>query len=99
MGSLFEELEAREAAARVRVEELEAAITELSGKLVLARDGLERLRITRETVADVLAEITPEAEVPDLAAPAATASSPVAPPTTRPVSHSGSRGVDRGELS
>ncbi|MEU6325292.1 hypothetical protein [Streptomyces sp. NPDC047009] len=46
MGSLFEELEAREAAARVRVEELEAAIAELSGKLVLAQDGLERLRMT-----------------------------------------------------
>ncbi|MFG2480726.1 hypothetical protein [Streptomyces fagopyri] len=61
MGSLFEELEAREAAARVRVEELEAAIAELSGKLALARDGLERLRVTRETVAEVLAEITPEA--------------------------------------
>lgn len=61
MGSLIEELEAREAAARVRVEELEAAIAELSGKLALARDGLERLRITRETVAEVLAEITPEA--------------------------------------
>ncbi len=60
MGSLFEELEAREAAARVRVEELEAAIAELSGKLALAQDGLERLRITRETVAEVLAEITPE---------------------------------------
>jgi len=61
MGSLFEELEAREAAAQVRVEELEAAIAELSGKLALAQDGLERLRITRETVAEVLAEITPEA--------------------------------------
>ena len=52
MGSLFEELEAREAAARVRVEELEAAIAELAGKLALAQDGLERLRITRETVAE-----------------------------------------------
>jgi hypothetical protein len=61
MGSLFEELEAREAAARVRVEELEAAVAELSGRLLLAREGLERLRITRETVAGVLAEITPGA--------------------------------------
>lgn len=42
------------------MEELEAAIAELSGKLAVARDGLERLRITRETVAEVLAEITPE---------------------------------------
>lgn len=41
MGSLFEELEAREAAARVRVEELEAEVAELSGRLELAREGLE----------------------------------------------------------
>ncbi|MFD7836159.1 hypothetical protein [Streptomyces sp. NPDC059761] len=60
MGSLFEELEAREAAARVRVEELEAEVAELSGKLQLAREGLERLRIARETVAEVLAEMMPE---------------------------------------
>ncbi|MFF1747204.1 hypothetical protein [Streptomyces mirabilis] len=60
MGSLFEELEAREAAARVRVEELEAELAELSGKLELAREALERLRIARETVAEVLAEMTPE---------------------------------------
>ncbi|MGW1171235.1 hypothetical protein [Streptomyces sp. NPDC002550] len=60
MGSLFEELEAREAAARVRVEELEAELAGLSGKLELARESLERLRIARETVAEVLAEMTPE---------------------------------------
>ncbi|MCX4790025.1 MULTISPECIES: hypothetical protein [unclassified Streptomyces] len=57
MGSLFEELEAREAAARVRVEELEAEIASVSAKLELAREGLERLRIARETVAEVLAEM------------------------------------------
>ncbi len=57
-----------EAAARVRVEELEAAIAELSGRLALARDGLERLRITRETVAEVLAEIMPQATVAAVAA-------------------------------
>ncbi|WP_377267556.1 hypothetical protein [Peterkaempfera sp. SMS 1(5)a] len=68
MGSLFEELESREAAARVRVEELEAAIAQLSVKLAPARDGLERLRITRETVAEVLAEITPEAAAKAVAA-------------------------------
>ncbi|MFF3878835.1 hypothetical protein [Streptomyces sp. NPDC001978] len=60
MGSLFEELEAREVAARVRVEELEAEVAELAGKLELARESLERLRIARETVAEVLAEMTPE---------------------------------------
>lgn len=37
MGSLFEELEASEAAARVRVEELEAELAALSGTLKLAR--------------------------------------------------------------
>jgi hypothetical protein len=60
MGSLFEELEAREVAARVRVEELEAELAKLSGQLDLARESLERLRIARETVAEVLAEMTPE---------------------------------------
>ncbi|POX41608.1 hypothetical protein [Streptomyces sp. Ru72] len=63
MGSLFEELEAREAAARARVEELEAELAELSGKLELARKRLERLRITRETVTEVLAEMEPEMPV------------------------------------
>ncbi|MDH6580831.1 hypothetical protein [Kitasatospora sp. MAP5-34] len=58
MGSLFEELEAREAAARVRVEEFEAELAAVSAKLELAREGLERLRIARETVAEVLAEMT-----------------------------------------
>ncbi|MCX4615699.1 hypothetical protein OHB25_56590 [Streptomyces mirabilis] len=60
MGSLFEESEAREVAARVRVEELQAEVAVLAGKLELARESLERLRIARETVADVLAEMTPE---------------------------------------
>lgn len=63
MGSLFEELEAREVAARVRVEELEAELAEVSGKLAMAREGLERLRIARETVAEVLAEMSPEKSV------------------------------------
>ncbi|MDX3763151.1 hypothetical protein ACWDBO_48005 [Streptomyces mirabilis] len=62
MGSLFEELEAREAAARVQVEELEAELAELSGKLERARESLKRLRITRETVTEVLAEM--ETEMP-----------------------------------
>lgn len=63
MGSLFEELEAREVAARVRVEDLEAELAEVSGKLAMAREGLERLRIARETVAEVLAEMSPEKSV------------------------------------
>lgn len=60
MGSLVEELEAREAAARVQVAELEAEVAALAEKLELARESLERLRIARETVAEVLAEMTPE---------------------------------------
>ncbi|MFF0549725.1 hypothetical protein ACFYUL_12285 [Streptomyces sp. NPDC004311] len=63
MGSLFEELEAREAAARVRVEGLEAEVAELSGRLELARAGLERLRVTWETVAEVLAEMNSQVSV------------------------------------
>ena len=38
---------------------LEAELAEVSGRLDLARAGLERLRIARETVAEVLAEMTP----------------------------------------
>ncbi|PYC65732.1 hypothetical protein C7C46_32295 [Streptomyces tateyamensis] len=60
MGSLFEELEAREAFARARVEEFEAELSAVVAKLELAREGMERLRITRETLAEVLAEITPQ---------------------------------------
>jgi hypothetical protein len=53
MGSLFEELEAREGAARVRVEALEVELAEVSGRLGAARAGLDRLRIARETVAEL----------------------------------------------
>jgi len=56
MGSLFEELEAREAAARVRVEELESRIAELTARLEAERETWSRLRVTRETVAEVVAE-------------------------------------------
>jgi uncharacterized coiled-coil protein SlyX len=61
MGSVFEELEARETAARGRVEGLEAELADLSERLAEARGRLERLRIARETVAEVLAEMTPDA--------------------------------------
>ncbi|MCO6008401.1 hypothetical protein NE236_25825 [Actinoallomurus purpureus] len=42
------------------MEELEAELAELSGKLGAAREVLERLRNTRETVAEVLAGMAPE---------------------------------------
>ncbi|MEU7583549.1 hypothetical protein AB0B50_38920 [Streptomyces sp. NPDC041068] len=61
MGSLFEELEAREAAAHDRVKELEielAELAELADRLDNARQLLERLRIARETVAEVMAEMS-----------------------------------------
>ncbi|MFD6327642.1 hypothetical protein ACTWJ9_31175 (plasmid) [Streptomyces sp. GDS52] len=68
MGSLFEELEARESAARERADVLEAELAELTGRLEEARAVLERLRVTRETVAEVLAEMEPPAPVPEPAA-------------------------------
>lgn len=58
MGSLFEELEAREAAARVRVDELEEQLAEVTGWLEEAQEILERLRIARETVFEVMAEMS-----------------------------------------
>ncbi|MFF5011459.1 hypothetical protein ACFY3G_52960 [Streptomyces phaeochromogenes] len=58
MVSLIEELEAREAAARARVEELEAEIAELTSRLVGEREAWPRLRVTRETVTQVLAELS-----------------------------------------
>lgn len=57
MVSLIAELEAREAAARVRVEELEAEIAELTSRLVGEREAWSRLRVAREMVTEVLAEL------------------------------------------
>ncbi|WTX00979.1 hypothetical protein OG216_47000 (plasmid) [Streptomycetaceae bacterium NBC_01309] len=66
MGSLFEELEARESAARVRVGELEAELATLARRVEEARGSLERLRIARETVAEVMAEMSADSSaVPD----------------------------------
>ncbi|MFJ9129981.1 hypothetical protein ACIRJS_38455 [Streptomyces sp. NPDC102340] len=58
MGSLIGELEAREAAARARVEELEAQVKELTARLAGEREVLARLQVTRETVAEVLTELS-----------------------------------------
>jgi hypothetical protein len=77
MGSLFDELEAREAAARTRVEVLEAELAEVSGRLSAAREGLERLRIARETVAEVLEEMT--SQKPAVTVDRSTEGEPVAP--------------------
>ncbi|MDX5568307.1 hypothetical protein PYK79_40300 [Streptomyces sp. ID05-04B] len=74
MVSLPEELQAREAAARRRVEELQTEAAELAVRLEKARADLSRLEITRETVAQVLAELSvveaaPEVEARDVPEP------------------------------
>lgn len=58
MGSLFEELGVREAAARDQVEELEAELAEVTDRLERAREILKRLQIARETVAEVMVEMS-----------------------------------------
>ncbi|WP_394427394.1 hypothetical protein [Streptomyces sp. SGAir0957] len=58
MVSLPEELEAREAAARRRVEELRAQVVELTQRLEAAQKDLSRWEITRETATKVLAELS-----------------------------------------
>ncbi|MFJ2774900.1 hypothetical protein [Streptomyces sp. NPDC087300] len=68
MVSLPEELQAREDAARRRVEELQAESAELALRLEKARGDLSRLEITRETVAQVLTELSAAEAEPDAAA-------------------------------
>ena len=58
MVSLIEELEAREAAVRVRVEALESQIAELMVRLEAERETWSRLRVTREMVAEVVAAMS-----------------------------------------
>src|SRR5258707_10311537 len=54
MGSLIEELQRREAAARQEVDELRGEIARLNERLARAEEALSRLEITRETVAEIL---------------------------------------------
>ena len=54
MGSLIEELQRREAAARQEADELRAEIARLNERLARAEERLSRLEITRETVAEIL---------------------------------------------
>ena len=68
MVSLPEELQAREAAARRRVGELHAEAAEVAIRLEEARKVLSRLEITRETVAQMLAELSATEAGPDTAA-------------------------------
>jgi hypothetical protein len=55
MGSLLEALEAREAAARARVEALQAEMDRLAEQVAAEQELLGRLEITRQTVVEVLA--------------------------------------------
>jgi hypothetical protein len=54
MGSLMEELQRREAAARREADELRSEIARLSERLALAEEALARLEVTRETVTEIL---------------------------------------------
>jgi cell division septum initiation protein DivIVA len=72
MGSLIDELQRREAAAREEAEELRGRIAQLTERLAGAEERLSRLAITRETVEEVLngsgAEAAPATVMPDGAA-------------------------------
>ncbi|MFF4403198.1 hypothetical protein [Streptomyces sp. NPDC001404] len=61
MGSLSEELERREAETRARVEELREQVEGLNRQIAVEEERLTRLRITRETVDEVLAETAADA--------------------------------------
>jgi hypothetical protein len=73
MGSLIEELQRREAAARQEVDELRGEIARLNDRLARAEERLSRLEITRETVTEILGGVG--ADQPAVAAEAASAGS------------------------
>ena len=77
MGSLFDELERREAAARAQAEEQRGRIAQLAERLAGVEEQLSRLVIAREVVDEVLAgagtDVSPVPAVPgpaEVAAPA-----------------------------
>jgi hypothetical protein len=78
MGSLIDELQRREAAARAEAEELRGRIAELAERLAGVEERLSRLVITRETVGDVLSGAG--ADVPPRAAAGTEATGPVHAP-------------------
>jgi hypothetical protein len=63
MGSVLERLEQREAQARRVVEQLQAEAEAVAGRLAAASESWSRLVIAREAVAEVLAELPPDAAV------------------------------------
>jgi hypothetical protein len=56
MGSLMEELQRREAAARREADELRSEIARLGERLARAEEVLARLEVTRETVTEILGD-------------------------------------------
>jgi hypothetical protein len=68
MGSLIDELQHREAAARAEAEELRGRIAELAERLAEVEEWLSRLVITRETVEEVLRAAAETSQVPPPAA-------------------------------
>jgi hypothetical protein len=84
MGSLTDELQRREAAARAEAEELRGRIAELAGRLAGVEERLSRLVITRETVEEVLRAAAEPSPLPPAAgqaeetAPAGPGRSPAA---------------------
>ena len=79
MGSLIDELQRREAAARAEAEELRGQIAELAERLAGVEGRLSRLVITRETVEEVLG-------APAVVSPASAAEpGPAAPSYRSPV--------------
>ena len=83
MGSLIDELQRREAAARAEAEELRGRIAELAERLAGVEERLSRLVIARETVEEVLdgaaaeVAVSPAAGQPEGTAPAGPGRSPV----------------------
>ena len=73
MGSLIDELQRREAAAREEAEDLRGRIAQLAERLAGVEERLSRLVIARETVEEVLngsgAEAAPATVIPDGVAP------------------------------
>jgi hypothetical protein len=81
MGSLVDELQRREAAARAEAEELRGRIAQLAERLARVEERLSRLVIARETVDEVLSEAG--ADVPAATEPGVTGPpGPGRPPVT-----------------
>jgi DNA-binding FadR family transcriptional regulator len=78
MGSLLERLQAREQAARTRVEALRVEMDRLAERLAAEQELLRRLEITRQTVIEVLAGGDDDGEVGVVVDPVAGAGAAVA---------------------